>query len=444
MRSVEPMSSAGADPSADCYAVKLLQLVQNNDTRNVLLAGPWGSGKTHTLRQLRSLIPTDTGVIWLEPSAFIGASDPMLDIASHLVHLARHAEKSDDASLVDRLKKWGEWAWSCLGIMRRTAGTAAVRALPLIVQLCKGYGGPDLPDGVKDMLDVGVTATTTINPTDTSSDTGPVEPLHRTSMRALLMDLCKAYGKKNVVLMVDDMDRTRPDVAFQVLHDLYHLILPHEDDEPSNWPLKSVWAVNVPVLEDYLRHVFQDMPTFDPNAYLMKVFGRRFNLPPILQSDGPTLWSADFSAYSAALGRISYSVLGNRRLHARVRMDLKRAVDAGVQNRVKGATMETKTVRLARLVILCVAFPVFRDRIAPYDSMWPVFVNALNQRWRSSMLDTIRNPNLIDTDSTSLGTLLVDLGALTFTADSDWPYGIIGDEIQTLQNELTELWKHGI
>lgn len=444
MRSVEPMASAGADPSADYYATKLLDLVQKEDTKNVLLAGPWGSGKTHTLRRLRSRIPTDTGVIWLEPSAFIGASDPMLDIASHLVHLARHAEKSDDASLVDRLKTWGEWARSRLGHISRTAPSAALRVLPVIVQLYKGYGGHDLPDGVQDMLDVGVTATTTINPTDTSSDTGPVEPLHRSSMRALLMDLCNAYDKKNVVLMVDDMDRTRPDVAFQVLHDLYHLILPHEDDEPSAWPLKSVWAVNVPVLEDYLRHVFQDMPAFDPNAYLMKVFGRRFNLPPILQSDGPSLWSADFPTNSAALGSISYSVLGNRRLHARVRMDLKRAVDAGVQNRVKGVTLETKIVRLARLVILCVAFPVFRDRIAPYDSMWPVFVNALNQRWRSSMLDTIRNPNLIDTDSTSLGMLLVDLDALTFTADSDWPYGINGDGIGTLQKELTELWKHGI
>ncbi len=118
--------------------------------------------------------------------------------------------------------------------------------------------------------------------------------------------------------------------------------MPHPEDKSEDWPLCSVWAVNIAMLEEFLYAHYRNQPSFDPTAYLEKLFHRRINVPPLFQSKQDNecikLWVASLdplakhlaggepdleklkqrTAEALAAG-LNYAVLGNLRLYQSVR-----------------------------------------------------------------------------------------------------------------------------
>ena len=280
-----------------------------------------------------------------------------------------------------------------------------------------------------------------------------------------------------------------------MLDTLYEVFLPHRasEDEENAWPVTSLWAVHTAVLEEFLTSQYLDVPSFDANAYLERIFSRRINVHPVFcpsrcipaddpeadsrrndptlnavalweecirevlggtAADGEEAWDDgrcsvhDIARYLAQ--EVNYSVLGNLRLHERIRRDCARwwrhLKDSNTLKSWKSCSeLKRRCVRDARLIALVAVFPTFRERIIPYNGMWPLLVNYLNRQprlagktnqWLGSTLQRhIDNPDLV--------TMLMDLGVLTYDRASGL-YGYEPGARQRLQDDLNEMWVYGI
>jgi hypothetical protein len=311
---------------------------------------------------------------------------------------------------------------------------------------------------------------------ETSGDESRID-LMRLGVRRLLLDIAnykeeKYEENRKILLLVDDLDRARPEEAVAVLDSLYHLFMPHEvGGSDKDWPLTSVWAVNTAVLEEFLYREYRELPSFDPNAYLEKLFSQRINVPPLIENpkqngkkhtnsgDTSKLWRQDLKSASAECqdidlsqksdidglaqrlsGSVNYAILGNLRLHARVRRDCLRL---WCETKTKTGAGTGDFVRDARLIVLIDAFSYFREQIAPFNGMWPHFLNQINKRLTDRPMEWVANPLYRHVDSPDLATLLEDLGVIRFE-ENIGRYTLDNDGRKRLQEHLIQFWEHGI
>ncbi len=420
---------------------------------NILLAGPWGAGKTTLLEGLGETIKKSNASIHVfvfSPWNTAADGDPgkafLRVLHGELVRAREQLQQQNDGNIATRIDGY-------LDILQDLLKQNDVRAiLDALVP-----GGKPLAIVVGGLAGL---ARKLLGVRNGSTEPSGIEGL-REKIRQLLDDVRYAHGKQRILLLVDDLDRARPEEAISILDDLYHLFLPHTEDIET-WPLTSVWAVNTAVLEEYLYREYRDLPSFDPNAYLEKLFSQRINVPPLFYVGGEDgdrneaywLWQGDLQKRQEKLDGINveevafaltrdvnYAILGNLRLHARLRRDCLRLWTGGT--RLFPLVTQADYVRQARLLTLVDAFAVFRERIAPYNGMWPVFLNQLNRRWAEQAVDWIANPLYRHTDSPDLATLLKDLGAIRYDGDRAC-YALIPEGRLKLQAELNILWTRGV
>lgn len=435
----------------------LIKAATGSEPSNILLAGPWGSGKTTLLDELRAYMELRSGddapyVIWFSPWSTIVDGDPRM---AFLRLLRDELKSAFDLNLVPnaKAKRW-------VNLIDKVLNSKLVSGV-----------ANHFTDGI--LLSVAGGVTSLLNEL---LDSPPVNKHVNDSILALrrevsglLRSIASAKKKRNILLLVDDLDRAKPTDAIDVLDSLYHLFMPHLEEfrrpagvtnasEDEVWPLTSIWAVNTAVLEEFLYREYRELPSFDPNAYLEKLFWQRINVPPLIEGvghgDTQHLWERDLDGKSFATSgsgwsandlartlskHVNYAILGNLRLHARVRRDCIRLweIPGGVPSSMQAF------VRGARLIVLIDAFSYFREQILPFNGMWPHFVNQINKRLTDRPMEWVANPLYRHVDSPDLATLLEDLGALSYN-DSRMRYEIDKDGRDKLQQELVALWKHGI
>ncbi len=425
------------------------------NARNILLAGPWGSGKTTLLRGLRAHVEASGDnapyVIWFSPWDTVADGDPRMAflrlLRDELALLAKRVPGcASEKGVLKRVGRLVKTLGEVLDSQSVQAGLTV--ALPLVGALAPALSG---------MSKLVATLVENAQDTDQAGPDGDESPTKkmRRGVRRMLLDIAEAANSRSVLLLVDDLDRARPERAVDVLDSLYHLLMPHagEDDD---WPLTSVWAVNTAVLEEYLYREYRELPSFDPNAYLEKLFWQRINVPPLIeggkQGNTERLWCNQLALElegvpesmmkelaSALSVRVNYAILGNLRLHARVRRDCTRLWQ--MQER-RPVTVDA-FIRDARMIVMIDAFSYFREQIAPFNGMWPHFLNQVNKRITERPMEWIANPLYRHVDSPDLATLLVDLGALRFV-DDRMRYEIVPEGRSRLQKELNEFWCHGV
>lgn len=403
---------------------------------NILLAGPWGSGKTALLEDLRKKIegqtPGQYHVMWFSPWDTIADGDA----SAAFVRLLRN--------------EFSRLHLRCPGLDH----TLWQRIIKLLKVLANAAEIVSRPTGILAQLTIAL-----IENRELAGKTDESVTLKlRQEVGKLLSTIANNRGKRRILLLVDDLDRARPEQAVTILDGLYHLLMPHDDD--ADWPLTSVWAVNTSVLEEFLYREYRELPSFDPNAYLEKLFSRRVNVPPLFQlgadSEPRQLWQATLEPLCPAFSKlnilvpelacklaeeVNYSILGNLRLHARVRRECVRrwaSLESG--NVVPSMAV---LIRDARLNVLIAAFPAFRDRIAPFNGMWSVFLNQMNRRLAERIGDWVANPLYRHVDSPDLATLLEDLGAIRYDADRNC-YALAPEGRRRLQEDLNERWIAGL
>jgi len=425
--------------------------------RNILLAGPWGSGKTTLLRQLKEELEKNgegcSRVLWFSPWNTVADGDARLAFLRLL---------KDELSFINKERPWYRKTFN---VKPKTPDTKSLeKLLNLVSDLLSSKrvelsissltGG--ILGGHETFVANGfVKLARALLEGRTNSGDDAVAAL-RSEVEKLLTAICEARNKKRLVLLVDDLDRAQPREAIAILDALYHLFLPHSEAN-RNWPLVSIWAVNTTVLEEYLYREYKGLPSFEPTAYLEKMFDLRISVPPLVYaSEANELWKSDLENLRPPLPtnlniddlakelseKVNYTILGNLRLHARVRRDCIRLWN-NASNSGGDSRHLQNYVRDARLIVLIDAFPQFREKIFPFNGMWPDFLNHLNTRVKAVPTRSASSSLYRHGESADLATLLHDLGVLYFE-EPQMTYRLDIEKRDQVQSDLARLWQYGL
>ncbi|NBO67113.1 MAG: hypothetical protein EBU88_20095, partial [Acidobacteria bacterium] len=303
----------------------------------------------------------------------------------------------------------------------------------------------------------------------------------RATMKKLIKAITQLAHCDQCLLVVEDLDRVRPDYAVALLEALYHLFLPwpHDNQADADLPLSSIWAVNMNMLEEYLYEHYRHQPSFDPTAYLTKIFHTRVNVPPLFLRDGPDdasptcLWRETLGRVQKKQGlgaelfdntkperladqfsrELNYAFMGNLRLHEAIRnkclaywshdhSDCPPSRECRSNRILWDRVAQPQRFHEARLLTLVEAFPGFRETVVLPTGMWPEFVNRLNSRRQQVQLETTANPIYRHIDDPSLITLLLDLKVLVYDQHAD-RYRPNHEQCVCLRQDLMQLLDHG-
>jgi KAP family P-loop domain len=401
---------------------------------NIMLTGPWGCGKTTVLAQLLERLK----------SAKSQTVDAVLS-NTHVIVLSvtdLTADGSPRAALIGLLQTAAKERLPYMASDRKISVKRIGKLLDAIAKPVGDVVSAFVPGGklLGDAASFTAKMITTYCDDKPGAEYASAFAEMRKDMRWYLEEIAAHYGAQRILLVVDDLDRIKPEQAVALLDSVFHVLLRETelgspnatDNNAKQWPMSSIWAANSAVLEEFFYAAYKNVPSFDPAAYLEKIFSCRFTVPPLFylptrksateESDAPAevLWKPVLAAMDPALPsvwastlarEVNYGSLGNLRVHQRVRAMCERLWTISIECRPKTASA---AVEDARLLTLTAIFPEFCSHVAFYEGRWPGFINRLNERWEKPSVEVPTNPIYRHIDEPDLHTLLQDIGALKY------------------------------
>jgi len=444
-------------------------LLKQGASENLMIAGPWGSGKTTILRSVMRTLSSKEGgkttpaILTFSPWEQFHDGDARLEFLRQLAYEAKRLGElgTSRPALAERHSLFGTLARVGIAILEGTRLSVTVPGVANVdVAFDKAAEAIRLSFGMESNSDKDGCPDATL----------PQPMVLRATFRRLLHTIASAHyllnlpasgDQKNdavqhrpIVLMIDDMDRARPEQAIDLMDMLYHFLLSRTDllheEEDGKLPVISLWAINVPVLTDLLYERYRNLPSFDPYAYIERMFGQRFHVAPLTRfspnigdispmgavlKDIIVLKGRSEPFESAVMDRLckpdllkaieaafDYEVLGNLRLFKLVALDCIsywHAITLLSSGSPKYKKNDKDYIDIlcytARLVALVRAFPGFRERVVYSEAMFRVFAQAATECWYNWPRTPIVSPNLRYADNSSLLTLLDDLRVLKFS-----------------------------
>ncbi|MEO5362160.1 MAG: P-loop NTPase fold protein [Magnetococcus sp. DMHC-8] len=461
-----------------------IQQYVSDFSRNILLSGPAGSGKTTLAEDLMQELRDQYVVLPFSPLLYGGIQTPPAKILTNFLsdmlvsynpanprvkrmvtHLAAAAEKVLDgvpgitADLTGSGLKVSANAANVKSLLRGVYS----HLLPAGKEIAK-YVIEDLvchPEGAPTML----------------SERIMTQPDHPLFLRILVWSLysqivdrqfalsqgVQQEKKLGVLVVVDDLDRCRPEQAMAIMDGLFryflfwgkgiapplrtaarHLIqqgtLPMQEktvssscsSAPSLVPMNSLWLVDGSVMEQMFRKEYAGIPDFSIDTYLLQTFHARINMPLMTDTiqEVPILWknkmlqSAPFKTRNnqddlcRLLSRsLDYNMLKNIRLYSRLIDNCLLYWTQYCDKTSDALPNDDERVYEARAILLGLGFFEFRNQVVLHTAWWPPFVNSLNSASYTAMATASHHVFRFASDYNLL-TLLSDLGAIRYQTDN--------------------------
>jgi uncharacterized protein YbaA (DUF1428 family) len=426
--------------------------------KNILLSGVWGSGKTSILRKLteQERLKEKKHIVVLKGCRF------------YVIKLSLWEALATEATPITAFFKllhnvlYTEFEGSRLPLKNNPHVTRAIKALEKSIDVFSNslikYGSKNVFDATSaSSIAVGVLLKVmrqySILGQSYKDDLLTQTEIARKFFHELIILLKEAADAVQILLIIDDLDRCKPDQALELLDTLYQLFLPREDllqADEEEWPLSSIWALNTPVLEEFLHSQYRDLPSFKPSDYLEKMFQVRVSIPPLAQPEHALALVDNINKQEARdnllniLGsnKLDYVCLGNLRLHKHILQDyLSYSTQYLNKEQTDNKSSHRDGLYIARCLVLVRAFSGFREQIVLQRAMWPEFVNRLNHPQR--MTTNFRhNPIFRYIDNPDLLTLLLDLEVLGYDNEKAC-YFSLSDGQKKLERQLITLMRLG-
>ncbi len=264
------------------FADKLSELIDKFETPFVVaLDGPWGSGKSFFLKRWvghHQVKAQDTVVVYLDAFALDYLDEPMVTLISEIS--ARFEEKLPKSKEIWQKGK-----------------KIAAKLLPSLVRIAASVATGGALDLVTGSIRAGLeTATAEID----SAATKLWEREHSrreavTEFRKLLESLTKGVNDlpvKKIVVVIDELDRCRPDYALSMLEIIKHFF------DVNN--VHFILGINLAELENMARARYGQ--GLDAQNYIAKFVKFNVQMPAIAPNKNDLAWEHFFDKTAQAMG----------------------------------------------------------------------------------------------------------------------------------------------
>jgi hypothetical protein len=249
------------------FAESLTELLRNISESLVIVAhAPWGEGKTTFARMWRAeLTRQKLSVIYFDAYAADYFHDPFVSFSGEILELAEK-RLSEGKGLIERR----EFKKTAVEVGKRLAGLAAKVAIKSATL------GALEETHIKELKDIGAEFATGIAEIGAGTIEKKIEHYvaERDSLAHFKKSLAKLAGLVReeqgfpLTIMVDELDRCRPDFALALLERVKHLF------DVEN--VAFVLLVNRDQIESYIKKIYGDV---DARAYLLKFANLFVDIP---------------------------------------------------------------------------------------------------------------------------------------------------------------------
>lgn len=419
---------------------------------NILLSGAWGSGKS-TFVDERILHPELPYVVLkFSPWEYTGVFPP------HVAFLKFLSDKIDafNDGADTFLETVSKEIKKALPELVEKSAVGALHLIPSDLFVVKG--AIDLLEKSKLIQKIVELALGEARDDDKKADDKAAYPQKiRTAIEKTLNALLAAAVPVSLVpvcrilLVIEDLDRCRPQDAVAFLEIMVHIFSPVE--RKNDWPMTTLWLADLTAMEEFLAVSYRDVPSFKPYDYLVRYFDKRLvmPLPHVSNPDGQLYCTLHYQKWKSVLSaevpdedvknlvaRLKHYVLVNLRIYdelvesCRVLWDLQ-------------GNKPRDLLRDARVMLLCNVYHYFRDMVVLHDALWPEFVNRLNHE-QHYVSDPTGHPVFRYIHDPCLLSLLEELNAIRYSGSGTennckWMSNVVGQQL--LQEECKEMMRYG-
>lgn len=218
----------------------------------IVIDGPWGSGKTEFCQKFLNLSDADNApftCVYIDAFKYDHADDPLAMLISAIASVVPNANQKNDL-----LKK----AIPVVKVLGKAAGKVAIG---LVLQTNADKLGDQITDAIaessEEALDEGIKRV--LENYEQAEET----------LKVFKEALSRSAAGKKIVVIVDELDRCRPDFSLAILEKIKHVF------DVKN--VRFVLSTNVKQLEAVVKKQYGS--DLDAESYLSKFFSYTLHLP---------------------------------------------------------------------------------------------------------------------------------------------------------------------
>lgn len=253
-------------------AEKIINLLMDDEFSPMVLDGDWGVGKTEFCHKLINLIRADQSkeggtnkniprcqCLYIDAFAEDHGDDPLLMLLGNIARFIKDKEGNGDSS--ERYQKWKN---ASIAVAKSCFKIGAKAAIGLLLKQNADSIGDEISDAIKKSAEEGVDAIVNAFLQQYEESNSNIETL-----KSILAELAR---DERMIIVVDELDRCRPDFSITLLEKIKHVF-----DVPN---VSFLLVANMKQLSASVSHVYGEY--VDSNRYLNKFLKLSVSLIPSL------------------------------------------------------------------------------------------------------------------------------------------------------------------